>query len=155
MLQIDRDGTTKVKGREVLGADVSERFPTTERVEPGAVVMIDADQPGRLCLSRGAYNTRVAGVVSGAGDIPVGAILGNLEGLEDAPPIALSGRVWTRCDATAAGIAPGDLLTTADTPGHAMKAVDAQRRSGAVIGKAMTVLPRGEKGLVLVLVNLH
>lgn len=155
MLQIDRDGTTKVKVLEILGADVSERFPMKGCVEPGMVVMIDAGSSGHLCLAAGEYNTRVAGIVSGAGDIPVGAILGNMKGSEDAPPIALSGRVWTYCDATEAAIEVGDLLTTSATPGHAMKASDAGRRGGAVIGKAMSSLALGETGLVLVLVNLQ
>ncbi len=155
MLQVDRDGTTKVKVLEILGADVSERFPTSDCVEPGNVVMIDAANPGQLCLAKGEYNTKVAGIVSGAGDIPVGAILGNMPGKEEAPPIALSGRVWTQCDATDAAIEAGDLLTTSNTPGHAMKAADADRRGGAVIGKAMSSLAKGQKGLVLVLVNLQ
>ena len=155
MLQIDRDGTTKVKVLEILGADVSERFPMSSCVEAGMVVMIDAANAGGLCLAQGEYNTKVAGVISGAGDIPVGAILGNMKGLEDAPPVALSGRVWTWCDATTNAIEAGDLLTTSATPGHAMKAADAERRGGAVIGKAMTGLATGEKGLVLVLVNLQ
>ena len=153
MLQIDRDGTTKVKVLEILGADVAERFPTTDAVEPGHVVMIDAANPGQLCLAAGAYNPKVAGVVSGAGDIPVGAILGNLPGRECAPAIALTGRVWTRCDTSSGAIEPGDLLTTAETPGHAMKATDVNRRQGAVIGKAMSGLAGGERGLVLVLIQ--
>ncbi len=157
MLQIDRDGTTKVKVLEILGADVAERFPTSGKVEPGHVVMIDAASPGQLCMSQGAYNSKVAGVVSGAGDLPVGAVLGNLPGTdrESSPPVALSGRVWTWCDASEHAIEPGDLLTTSQTPGHAMKAVDAERRGGAVIGKAMSALKQGEKGLVLVLINLQ
>ena len=52
-------------------------------------------------------------------------------------------------------IEAGDLLTTSDTPGHAMKAADAGRRAGAVIGKAMSPLAQGQRGLVLVLVNLQ
>lgn len=155
--QIDRDGTTKVKVLEILGADVAERFPTTDKVEAGHVLMIDSANPGQLCLARGEYNAKVAGVVSGAGNLPVGAVLGNLPGTdkETSPPVALSGRVWTWCDAGSGPIEPGDLLTTSETPGHAMKAVDAQRRGGAVIGKAMSGLAEGEKGLVLVLVNLQ
>jgi hypothetical protein len=157
MFQIDRDGTTKVKVLEILGADVAERFPTTDKVEAGHVVMIDAANAGQLCLARGAYNSKVAGVVSGAGNLPVGAVLGNLPGTEkgQSPPIALSGRVWTWCDAGEFAIEPGDLLTTSDTPGHAMKATDADRRGGAVIGKAMSSLAAGQRGLVLVLVNLQ
>jgi hypothetical protein len=153
MLQIDRDGTTKVKVLEILGADLAERFPTTDTVEPGHVVMIDAANPGQLCLARGAYNPKVAGVVSGAGNLPVGAVLGNMPGSECSPAVALTGRVWTWCDASSGAIEPGDLLTTSDTPGHAMRAAEADRRQGAVIGKAMTELAAGKSGLVLVLVQ--
>ncbi|GMU81722.1 MAG: hypothetical protein AMXMBFR47_15930 [Planctomycetota bacterium] len=142
----------------ITGADVAEKFQMTgcrDTAEPGTVMEIDPDNAGKLRVASGAYNRRVAGVVSGAGDIPVGAILGNLPGHEDAPAIALSGRVWVRCDARTAAIGIGDLLTTAELPGHAMKAADPSRSHGAVIGKAMTALGEGETGLVLVLVNLQ
>jgi hypothetical protein len=140
---------------EITGADLAEKFPASEPLEPGTVVAIDRDHSGKLCMSRGAYNQCVAGVVSGANNFSVGAVLGNLPGHEDAPAIALSGRVYVRCDAAAGVIEPGDLLTTSDTPGHAMKATDRDRAHGAVIGKAMGRLDAGERGLVLVLVNLQ
>jgi hypothetical protein len=140
---------------EITGANIAEKFPASEKLEPGMVVAIDANNAGKLCLARGAYNTCVAGVVSGANDFSVGAVLGNLPGLKDAPPIALSGRVYVHCDASNAAIEPGSLLTTSNTPGHAMKATDRDRSHGAIIGKAMTALKRGERGLVLVLVNLQ
>ncbi len=148
-------GIARVDILEIAGADVAEKFPVTEKVEPGMVVMIDATSPGRLCLSRGEYNTRVAGVVSGANGLPAGTILGHMPGFEDAPPIAMSGRVWVHCDASRRAVEVGDLLTTSDRPGHAMTAADASRSHGAIIGKAMTALPAGETGLVLVLINLH
>jgi hypothetical protein len=139
---------------EITGADLAEKFPASEKLEPGTVVAIDRENAGKLCMSRGSYNRCVAGVVSGANNFSVGAVLGNLPGHEDAPAIALSGRVYVRCDATSGAIEPGDLLTTSDTPGHAMKASDADRSHGAVIGKAMERLDSGQ-GLVLVLVNLQ
>jgi hypothetical protein len=148
------NGTTRTKVLEISGADVAEKFATSERCEPGTVMEIDPDNPGHLRISRSAYNQRVAGVVSGANDLPAGAILGNLPGSEDATPIALSGRVWTYCDASQAAIAPGDLLTTSGTAGHAMKVIRPDLAHGAVIGKAMTPLESG-RGLVLVLVNLQ
>jgi hypothetical protein len=155
-------GYTFVHGRlkcgilEIAGADVAEKFPSSDdNVEPGTVMEIDAEHPGQLRIAREAYSTRVAGVVSGAGDISIGAVLGNLPGHENAPPIALSGRVWVRCDASQAAIAPGDLLTSSDTPGHAMKAADRERAYGTILGKSMTALAQGERGLVLVLVNLQ
>lgn len=105
-------------------------------------------------MARGAYNRCVAGIVSGANGLSVGAVLGNVPGSEDAPPVALSGRVWCLCDAASGPIGPGDLLTTAGTPGHAMKVTDYDRAQGAILGKAMTALDKG-RGLVLVLVTLQ
>jgi len=150
------NGRAKVGILEITGADVAEKFQSSDgHVEPGTVMEIDPENPGKLRVAREAYSARVAGVVSGAGDIPVGAILGNLPGHEDAPPIALSGRVWVRCDARTAPIAPGDMLTSSETPGHAMKAEDRYRAYGTILGKSMTSLELGQKGLVLVLVNLQ
>lgn len=148
------DGRIRGKVVEITGADLAEKFPVKETVDPGMVVEIDPDHPGQLRLASGAYNRRVAGVVSGAGGLPAGAILGNLPGSEDHPPIAMTGRVWVHCDASGGAIALGDLLTTSDTPGHAMKVEDYPRAQGAVIGKAMTELREG-RGMVLVLVNLQ
>ncbi len=151
-------GTARTDVLEITGADLAERFPTSEpddEIEPGMVMAIDPTSPGKLCVARGAYNTCVVGVVSGAGDIPIGAILGNLPGHEAAPAIALSGRVYVRCDARERAIQPGDLLTTSETAGHAMRAVDTERARGAILGKAMTPLAAGERGLVLVLVSLQ
>ena len=59
-----------------------------------------------------------------------------------------------RADATGGEILPGDLLTTSDTPGCAMKVTDFSRSQGAVLGKAMSPLKRGQ-GMVLVLVTLQ
>lgn len=147
-------GVTRVNVLEITGADLAEKFPTTDKVEPGMVVAIEADNSGQLCLARGAYNPRVAGVVSGANNFSVGAVLGNLPGHEDAPAIALTGRCYVWCDASTSPIVAGNLLTTSDLPGHAMKASDPLRTQGAVIGKAMTGLESG-RGMVLVLVNLQ
>jgi hypothetical protein len=69
-------------------------------------------------------------------------------------PVALTGRVYCLCDASNGSIAPGDLLTTSQLPGYAMKVTDHERGRGAVLGKAMTPLEE-ETGLVLVLVSLQ
>jgi hypothetical protein len=155
IMSIRGDGTVAVKVLEITGADLAEKFPTTETLEPGTVVEIDPDNPGQLRKARGAYNKRVAGVVAGANGLSKGIVLGNLEGSENHTPIAMSGRVWVHADATHEAIEPGDLLTTSDTPGHAMKASDPSRAHGTVIGKAMTRLEKGKTGMVLVLVNLQ
>jgi hypothetical protein len=155
IMSIRGDGTVAVKVLEITGADLAEKFPTTDTVEPGMVVEIDPDNPGHLRKARGAYNKRVAGVVAGANGLSKGIILGNLEGSENHTPIAMSGRVWVYADATECAIEPGDLLTTADRPGYAMVARDKARAHGAILGKAMTRLEQGKTGMVLVLVNLQ
>ena len=152
--RLDVAGTTKVQVLEITGADLAERFDVTEKVEPGIVVAIDPENPGRLCMARGAYNRRVAGVVSGSGDLPTGAVLGNLLGSEEHPAIALTSRVWVKAEAASHPIRPGDLLTTSDRPGYAMRAADPKRAMGAVIGKAMTPLA-SDRGEVLVLLSLQ
>ena len=53
------------------------------------------------------------------------------------------------------GIEAGDLLTTASIPGYAMKATDPLRSQGAILGKAMESLEKGQKGQILVLVTLQ
>jgi hypothetical protein len=62
--------------------------------------------------------------------------------------------VYVKATASNGVIQPGDLLATSDMPGYAMKATDPDRSHGAIIGKALTGLDKGE-GLVLVLVNLQ
>ena len=148
-------GTMRCDVVEIMGADLAEKFPTTESLEPGMVVSIDPENAGMLRRSRRAYDRLVAGIVSGANGLSVGVVLGHLPGNEDAPPIALSGRVWVQCDASHVAISPGDFLTSSWLPGVAMKAVDLDRAQGAIIGKAMTAIGTGETGLVLVLVTLQ
>jgi hypothetical protein len=148
-------GVTRTSVLEVTGADLAEKFPIQGEIEPGMVVEIHPDCPGGMRPSAKAYSKLVAGVVSGAGDLPAGAVLGNLPGSEDHVPIALSGRVWVWCDGTYGAVKPGDLLTSSNTSGYAMKAHDRERAYGATIGKAMSALDAGETGLVLVLVNLQ
>ena len=139
------------------GADIAEPFNVVDaaKIEPGMVVSIDADNPGKLRLSTTAYDTQVAGIVSGAGGVKPGLTM-KQEGTpaDGSHPVALSGRVYCWCDASNGPIKPGDLLTTSSTPGHAMKVSDRDRANGAMIGKAMTALKEG-RGLVLVLVSLQ
>ncbi len=126
-----------------------------KKIEAGLVVSIDPANPGKLELSAQAYDRRVAGVISGAGGVKPGMVMsqeGTLAGGQY--PVALTGRVYCWVDASQGAIEPGDLLTTSNTPGHAMKAADVMKAQGAIIGKAMTGLKEG-KGLVLVLVNLQ
>ncbi|GMV98117.1 MAG: hypothetical protein AMXMBFR83_24700 [Phycisphaerae bacterium] len=152
-------GTVRSSIVEITGgADLAEPFEVRgqQEVRPGMVVSIDPEHPGELRVATQAYDPTVAGVISGAKGLSAGLVL-RQEGTsaDGKHPVALTGRVWCWCDADAGGaIAPGSLLTTSDTPGHAMKVGDHARAQGAVIGKAMSRLDKGQ-GLVLVLVNLQ
>lgn len=148
-------GTAKVGVVEITGGlDLAEHFEVEEGAQPGLLVAIDGAVAGKLTLARGAYNRRVAGIISGANNLAAGMVLTKPAGAVNSLPVALSGRVWVYCDATRGPIKPGDLLTTSHTPGHAMKVRDYRKAQGAVVGKAMTGLKTG-KGLVLVLVTLQ
>jgi hypothetical protein len=142
---------------EILGgSDVAEPFPLREEDDavPGSVVVIDETTPGGLTLSAEPYDLRVAGVVAGAGGIQPGITLSQGTPSEGDARVALAGRVYCLATAGNGPIRPGDLLTTSDVPGHAMRATDRGLAPGATLGKAMSSLEEGE-GLVLVLVNLQ
>ncbi|MBK8164762.1 MAG: hypothetical protein IPK64_02240 [bacterium] len=149
---LDVYGAVTIRG----GADIVEGFGThgDEDVEPGTVMVIDADNAGKLAVSDRTYDARVAGVVSGAGGVQPGIKLGQDGHLDGDLPVAMTGRVYVKCTTENGPIRPGDRLTTASLAGHAMKALDRDRADGAVIGKAMSSLESGT-GLVLVLVNLQ
>lgn len=138
------------------GADLTEPFEIAgeEPLPQGTVVVIDHERPGRLKRCDRPYDTRVAGVISGAGGLQPGLTLSQGKLADSGAQVALTGRVYVLADATEAPIVPGDLLTTSAVPGHAMKVSDPIRGQGATLGKAMSGLPRG-RGLVLVLINLQ
>jgi len=137
-----------------VGLDYAEGFDVAgdSPVAPGTVLVIDPDSPGELTPSAIAYDSRVAGIAAGAQGFGSGVKLG--VGQFDCD-VALAGRVYCNVDATAAGIEPGDLLTTSSTPGFAMKVTDRQAAYGAILGKAMQRLERGQRGQILVLVTLQ
>jgi hypothetical protein len=153
VILVDRhDGGTLLELGE--GLDYAEGFDNTggRDLEPGTVVIIDPANPGKLDISRTPYDVKVAGIVAGANGLGSGVRLGCDRFDMD---VALAGRVYCKVDATDIEIKPGDLLTTSLTPGYAMKAVDYERARGAILGKAMQPLEKGQKGQILVLVTLQ
>jgi hypothetical protein len=136
----------------LFGADCAEYFSAAAAndLEAGTVVVMNDDAELQPCLQR--YDTRVTGVISGAGNYRPGVILDSQ--LTDGVPVALVGKVYCKVDADEHPIAVGDLLTTSALSGHAMKATDSSRAFGAVLGKAMGALSTGH-GLIPVLVTLQ
>ena len=152
------NGTTTTSILHITGgSDLAEPFEVhgSTEVKPGMVLSIDPESPGELRISDLAYDRAVAGIASGANGVRAGITLRQNETVADGSiPVALSGRVYCLADASHGSIAPGDLLTSSTTPGHAMKVSDRERAHGAILGKAMSPLASG-CGHVLVLVTLH
>jgi hypothetical protein len=152
---ITRVNNISVNGDVTLtGADCAEQFDMQDATspEPGTIVVID--DKGKLRESQSAYDKRVAGVVSGAGEYRTGIVLDRRESSEGRASVALVGKVFCKVDADPAPITVGDLLTTSARPGFAMKAADPTLAFGAVIGKALRPLRAGQ-GMIPILVALQ
>lgn len=154
--RLDVNGLTKTVTLEITGgSDLSELFDIEGVVQPGMLVSIDPANPGNLKPTAAAYDRKVVGIVSGAGDVRPGMVMSQAGTLADGKfPVALTGRVYVMADASQGPIEAGDLLTSAALPGHAMRVGDGAAGQGAIIGKAMTSLEQGQ-GLVMVLVSLQ
>ena len=139
---------------KLMGADCAEYFAVSEasRVDPGTVLVAGQDKSLGECTD--AYDKRVVGVVSGAGELQPGIVLNKKVKKESSAPVALVGTVFCKVDARYGAVEVGDLLTTSATPGHAMKAIEPDRAFGAVLGKALGPLDTGRE-LIPVLVTLR
>lgn len=145
---------TIASGGDLILSDCAECFEVSGpgAIEPGTVMAID--EQGGLRPSGRGYDKRVAGVVSGAGNYRPAIVLGAEERSGSGVVVALFGKAYCKVDAGLAPIEVGDLLTSSDTPGHAMKAADQNRAFGAVIGKALRPLDKGT-GLIPILIALQ
>jgi len=151
------DVNGSIRATQVINAtyqDVAEWVPAAEEMAAGTVVVVSGATKNTVGPSQGAYDTRVAGVVSAQ----PGIILG--EASASKARIATTGRVKVRVDATSNPIAMGDLLVTSDKSGMAMKSEPLDlggvklHRPGTLIGKALEPLASGE-GEILVLLSLQ
>ena len=135
-------------------ADCAEDFNILDlqSAEPGTVMVLQEE--GMLRQSTTAYDKKVAGVISGAGDFRPGIVLDKKRSQTNRKPVALMGKVYCKVDAQDCPIEVGDLLTTSATAGHAMKAEDQSRAFGSVIGKALRSIKHG-KGLIPILIALQ
>ena len=116
--------------------------------------VLDTEKSNQVVASQQAYDTRVAGVVSGN----PGVILG--QAAAGKVMVATTGRVRVKVDATQAPIRVGDLLVTSGRQGIAMKSEPIDlggakiHRPGTIIGKALEPLANGEAE-ILVLLSLQ
>lgn len=145
------------KGDIILNnADFAEDFDILESIvggiEPGSVMVLNNN--GQLEACNKPYDKKVAGVISGAGKFKPGIVMDKQTGVKNRLPVALSGKVFCKVDASYGVIEVGDLITSSETLGHAMKATDPNLGFGSVIGKALAPCLEG-KGLIPILVSLQ
>lgn len=151
----DGEGLIQVNGSRIH--DYAEVFELSTRqgVLPGTVMSADGGNAGSTLPSNGAYDPKVVGVVSGAGGLKSAMAIGSREDGTKDLPIALMGQVYVRAVTENGLIQPGDLLVASSVRGVAMRASDASRSSGAIIGKAMEPFAASDtrvEGLVRMLV---
>jgi hypothetical protein len=152
------DGKLTTKTLEILGgSDIAEHFKSSApktTLEAGTLMIADEKTQGDVIPSSVAYDKKVVGVVSGANGIKTGMTLRQEGTLEGDAVIAVAGRVYVKASTINGKIKVGDMLTSSDIKGYAMKATHKRKSNGTIIGKALTSLDDKE-GLVLMLVNLQ
>ncbi len=154
ILIIKQDGTVSVPVLEVRGADIVEKFKAKETLEAGTLVSIDEKDYKNYKMSTKAYQKGLVGIVSGANGVKHGMLLEQDSALAGNTKVAIAGRVYVKATAQNGAIEAGDLLTSSNTSGYAMKASNRKKSFGTIVGKALTTLQKGE-GYVLVLVGLQ
>jgi hypothetical protein len=137
-------------------ADFAEDFDIVAticaEVQPGTVMVLN--QAGQLDECAEEYDKKVAGVISGAGKYKPGIIMDKQPETSNRLPVALSGKVMCKVDATFGEVEVGDLLTSSTTKGFARKATDPAKAFGSIIGKALGPLKEGQ-GFIPILVSLQ
>jgi hypothetical protein len=140
----------------LCGGDYAESVDVSGKkvaYEPGDVLVIDKKNPGRFVKAAEPYSRLVAGIYSTKPGV-VGRRSSDAGKAKEEVPMAMVGIVPTKVSAENGSIETGDLLVTSSTPGHAMKATDFTRATGAIVGKALGSLDSGT-GVIDVLVSLQ
>jgi len=141
-----------------IGESLAGFQPVVEAVEVGDVLVADRSYEGWLRRSEMAADAAVVGIVTETDGVVLGAALDRFaeidqQQFEDSfAPVAMSGIVRCKVDASYAAISVGDLLSTSPTPGHAMLAEAAT--PGTILGKALESMDNGT-GTIRVLVMLR
>jgi hypothetical protein len=144
-------------GTQTGGADVAEAFAVEGSVKayrPGDVMAISERSDRRVELSSEAYSTRVIGVYA----TKPGVLLTERnvdDSMADLIPVGVIGVIPTRVSGENGPIRRGDLLVSADTPGHAMRGTERDRMLGAIVGKALAPFEEPGTGIIPVLVNVR
>ena len=113
------------------GADLAERYYSNETLQAGEVVAIDPSLEAGVKKTTGRYQRDTLGIVA----TTPGIILGTEA--ENSYPIALVGRVPVKVTNENGQIYAGDRITSASRVGYSMRATQAGRVIGQVLGDAV------------------
>ncbi len=163
---IDEAGDVYAASFRSSARELAVLMEITEGYEAGDVLSIDPEVRGMLSRSRQAADPTVFGVVAAGPGVMLGATRAATPPCDPASdpsacgpgaqtaqaPVIVSGVADCKVDAGYGAIRAGDLLTSAPTPGHAMRADDP--RLGTILGKALEPLDAGT-GRIRVLVTVH
>ena len=132
------NGTAKF---EATYADLAEYYEGDQEYDPGTVLVFGGDK--EVTTTTAINDTRSAGVVS---TDPAYTMNHAQTGIRVC--IALAGRVPCK---VVGRVKKGDMLTTAATPGYAVKALNPTL--GSIIGKALEDKDYGEAGVIQVAIG--
>jgi hypothetical protein len=151
--QVTSEGDVNIDGAVTGGgADFAEYLDAEgehSAYEPGDVLIVSPNQDRAVALATEAYSTAVIGVYSTDPAILGGGRYLPDNGETDMLPVGIVGIVPVKVSAENGAIHRGDLLTTSNTPGHAMLA--GEYVPGAILGKAMGELEEGTGVIEVVL----
>ncbi len=141
----------------LCGGDYAESVNVSgdrSHYEPGDVLVIDVNQPGKFLKSNEAYSTFVTGIYSTKPGVVGRRQTTSAAESKSEVPMAMVGIVPTKVSAENGPIKPGDFLVTSSRLGYAMKGTDRGRMFGAVVGKALDSLDSGT-GVIEAVVSLQ
>ncbi|MFH1187488.1 MAG: hypothetical protein V1688_01345 [bacterium] len=135
--ELEVAGTAKITGDlevggkfNASGADLAEEFSSIDDIEEGTVVIMGDGDYKSVKPCDIAYDEKIIGVVSDNASIIMGRLKNNNKEV-----IAISGVVAVKATNKNGNIEKGDLLTSSDISGRAMRA--SEERAGTVVGKAL------------------
>ena len=132
-------------------AELIEADGSVSSYEPGDLLVISDDKDRTVTLSSEPYSTSIIGVYSTKPGF-IGSAHPRKGRLENEIPVAITGIVPCKVSTENGSIRRGDLLTTSNTPGYAMKATEP--KVGTILGKALESLENG-MGKIEVLIILQ
>ena len=156
VFRVQDSGDVFARSYNTGGADFAESFSVRGAktlYAAGDVLVIDDTSNRRLTRTTNPYSTLVAGIYSTQPGVLASPYKMGQHPESDVP-LAVVGVVPCKVTTENGDIRAGDLLVTSSKAGYAMKGTDRNRMAGAIVGKALEPLTKGD-GVIQALVTLQ